>query len=302
MTRKFSRRNHDYAVILAGGDGTRLREVTRRITGDSRPKQFCRFFGDASLLSATRQRIAPIFHEDRTLFLLAQAHEPYYREELDRVHSSRMVVQPANRGTAVAMVLCLQKILREDEQAAVAFFPSDHHYEDCSAFRDTIRLALDLASDYPQSILIIGAEPRYAEVEYGWIEPSLPVRDSLVNPLYRVARFWEKPQRHQAETLQAKGALWNTFVIVGLVGAFMELLRSEVPGLVRALEKLRTDDRLYQFYEQTEAIDFSRAVLQPAAPKLVVLKDVNSGWTDLGNPQRIAMVTDGLNRRLIQTR
>lgn len=74
-----------------------------------------------------------------------------------------MVVQPANRGTAVAMALCLQNILREDEQATLAFFPLGHYYENCSAFRETVRHALDLAADYPQSILIAGAEPRHPE-------------------------------------------------------------------------------------------------------------------------------------------
>jgi hypothetical protein len=112
-----SSRKHTWAVVLAGGDGTRLKEMTHQIAGDSRPKQFCRFFEGKSLLSDTRERIAPIFDEDRTLFALARAHAPFYRDQLAEVHDRRKVVQPANRGTAVAITLCLEVIAQQDEDA-----------------------------------------------------------------------------------------------------------------------------------------------------------------------------------------
>jgi mannose-1-phosphate guanylyltransferase len=113
--------NHAWAMVLAGGDGTRLQELSHRISGDSRPKQLCQFFGGKTLLTHTRERIAPLFHQDRTLFVLARAHENFYRKELGEVPDRSKVVQPANRGTAVAMALCLQFIAQEDENALVAF-------------------------------------------------------------------------------------------------------------------------------------------------------------------------------------
>src|SRR5580704_10988079 len=97
---------HIWAVVLAGGDGTRLKEMTHQIAGDSRPKQFCRFFEGKTLLGHTRERIAPLFDEDRTLFALARAHEPFYCDQLAEVEDRHKVVQPANRGTGVAMALC----------------------------------------------------------------------------------------------------------------------------------------------------------------------------------------------------
>src|SRR4051794_9830244 len=108
MRRNFDRKHnrdkkHNWAVILAGGDGTRLQALTNRISGDSRPKQFCRFFGEKSLLTHTRERIAPLFSEDQSLFALARTHERFYREELSGVDRHRLIVQPANRGTAVAI-------------------------------------------------------------------------------------------------------------------------------------------------------------------------------------------------------
>jgi mannose-1-phosphate guanylyltransferase len=200
-----------------------LQELTRRISGDSRPKQFCEFFGGRSLLAHTRDRIAPVFSEDRTLFALARAHEPFFRVGLGDVHPDRRVVQPANRGTAVAMALCLQFIVQRDEGALVAFFPSDHHYSSCSAFRESVESGLRLIEEYPHSVLVFGAEARYPEVEYGWIQRGRVLVDSPTHPLYRVAHFWEKPALRRAEALQKRGCLWNTFVTIGSAGAFLEL-------------------------------------------------------------------------------
>jgi len=278
---------HTWAVVLAGGDGTRLKEMTHQIAGDWRPKQFCEFFEGKSLLNHTRERIAPIFNEDRTLFALARAHEPFYREQLAGVQERRKVAQPANRGTAVAMALCLEVIARQDEDALVAFFPSDHHYSNCAAFRGSIESGLSMMEEYPQSVLVVGAEARYPEEEYGWIEPGRTLVDSLSNPLLRVARFWEKPTVRDAKGLHRRGCLWNTFVTIGFVGAFMELLQATLPGLTRLLEGNSELDRLY---ERIAPVDFSKAVLTRMPKRLVVMRDGTSGWTDLGSPRRVVDV------------
>jgi hypothetical protein len=109
------------------------------------------------------------------------------------------------------------------EYALVAFFPSDHHYSSCSAFRESVESGLRLIEEYPHSVLVFGAEARYPEVEYGWIQRGRVLVDSPTHPLYRVAHFWEKPALRRAEALQKRGCLWNTFVTIGSAGAFLEL-------------------------------------------------------------------------------
>jgi mannose-1-phosphate guanylyltransferase len=279
--------NHRWAVVLAGGDGTRLRELTHQISGDARPKQFCHFFGGKSLLGHTRERINPLFDDERTLFVLSRAHEAYYGEELARVPTPNTVIQPTNRGTGVALALCLNVIAQRDEDALVSFFPSDHYYSNSSAFRESIESGLRLMEEYPDSILVVGAEARYPEVEYGWIQPGRTLVDSLVNPLSRVARFWEKPPLERAEALRRGGCLWNTFITIGRVGAFMELLHATVPKVTRALEHSFIKGQIDQLYHRIAPVDFSRAVLTRMPARLVVLRDAASGWTDLGSPRRI---------------
>src|SRR5260370_39652954 len=91
-----------WAVMLAGGDGTRLQTLTLKIAGDSRPKQFCSIIGGESLLAQTRARLESLFHVDRELFVVTRAHETYYREELRSVDNSRIIPQPLKRGTGGA--------------------------------------------------------------------------------------------------------------------------------------------------------------------------------------------------------
>jgi len=281
-------KNHRWAVILAGGDGLRLQELTRRIAGDSRPKQFCPLFGGKSLLTQTQERIAPVFDEEQTIFSLTRAHERFYQEQLAGVDGRRKVIQPLNRGTAIAMALCLEVIARQDEDASIAFFPSDHHYVDCSAFREIVDYALLLMGEYPQSVLVLGAESQYPEVEYGWIQPGRTLVDSPVHPLRRVTRFWEKPTLQHAQSLRRHGCLWNTFITIGLAGAFLELFGATIPHLSRTLAACLTDGRLDRFYGETPIVDFSRVVLARVPERLVVLHDAKSGWMDLGSPHRVA--------------
>jgi mannose-1-phosphate guanylyltransferase len=156
-----------WAVVLAGGSGTRVQNLTRKIEGDQRPKQFCRMLGGRSLLGDTRERLRPIFPEDRTFFVMTKAHEMFYTEELSDVDSSRIVAQPLNRGTGVAVIVALLRVLQEDANAVVAFFPSDHYFADNAAFVATVQSAIGAATKQTESIILLGAQPLWQRSSMG---------------------------------------------------------------------------------------------------------------------------------------
>jgi mannose-1-phosphate guanylyltransferase len=275
-----------WAVMLAGGDGIRLQSLTFKIAGDSRPKQFCSIVGGESLLAQTRARLEPLFHVDRALFVVTRAHEAYYREALRDVDDSRIISQPLNRGTGVAVALALLHILQRDADAVVIFVPCDHYYSDTEACGQAIRTAISGAEQYPDSIVLVGAKAYYPEVEYGWIEPGSTISRAPI-PLLRVNRFWEKPSLSQAQALLRCGCLWNTFVTVGYARTFLDLVCSQVPDVVLSLSKALAENELEIAYRPMPAVDFSRQVLAPQPHRLLAVPATTSGWADLGSPTRV---------------
>jgi mannose-1-phosphate guanylyltransferase len=285
---------HRWGVILAGGDGTRLRALTRFVSGDDRPKQFCPLLGRRTLLAQTRLRIAACILPSRTVFALRKAHEPFYSRELEEVPPTQMVVQPSNRGTLPAILWSLLHVIQRDQHAAVAFFPSDHSYSNEEKFVDGVESAFDLTEVNSRSVILLGATPKQPEVEYGWIEPGAAVASRFGRYLMPVKRFWEKPSCQDAEGLWAQGCLWNTFVMVGRASAFVEMIQRAVPNMYRAFEPILAlpnpemeAEMMQSVYEKLPIADFSKEVLSVSAEMLAVARLGDVGWSDLGDPRRL---------------
>lgn len=283
MTRPHS---GEWAVLLAGGDGIRLRSLTARIEGDLRPKQFSRVIGEDSLLSQTRRRILPLFESQRTMAVVTKKHEPFYSSQLNDLPSRSLLIQPENRGTGIAIAAAVAILLEEDPDAIAAFFPCDHHYANEPAFLDTVRAGLSAVRNNPDMIVLFGAAPTHPETDYGWIEPEQTDPASELQPA-RIRRFWEKPAPAIAQQLLQCGCLWNTFVTMGKARAFLNLICAAVPDAMTALSAELIEGNCKPSYGTIPFVDFSRDVLADQVDRLLVIRDTASGWTDLGRPSRV---------------
>src|SRR5882724_7578023 len=247
---------HQWGVILAGGEGVRLRSLTRFVSGEDTPKQFCRLLGGQSLLAQTTQRISRTIDSERTVYVLLDSHERFYSKELRNVPPARMVVQPCNRGTLPAILSSLIHIIRQDRNAVVAFFPSDHHYAEEERFMSGVDLAFNAAESNPETVILLGAAASSAETEYGWIEATPAISTDSRDGLLKVKRFWEKPTARTAQELLERGCVWNTFVMIGRAQAFLDLIRVGASDIYQAFESLlalpetvSTDGRLSAIYQ-----------------------------------------------------
>lgn len=304
MESKGDARNR-WAIILAGGDGTRLSDITRRIAGEGTPKQFCNVIGDRSLIEQTRNRVALTIDVARIFYALARKHGRYFRPLLRGVLSERLVVQRENRGTAAAILYSLLRLSMVAPDGQVALFPCDHYVSDDPIFMRHVEMAFSALDTDRDLIVLLGITPDAPESDYGWIKPSRQLGTGA-SPVLGIRRFVEKPPIEVARRLWSGGEyLWNSFVLIARVSTLLELIGRKLPAMFRAFEACRSvlgsnceDDAFERLYASLEPKDFSHDVLTNQVPcNLGVLPVVGLNWSDLGNPSRLLATLGRLKLR-----
>jgi mannose-1-phosphate guanylyltransferase len=289
-----ARAGQRWGLVLAGGDGVRLRSLTRQLTGDERPKQFCPVLGDETLLEQTWRRLLRVVAPAHGMVVVTRKHQPYYTPLLDHLGVPYVAVQPENRGTAAGILYPLLRLAALAPGASVAVLPSDHHFSDDARLMDHVEAAFEAVAASPGRLVLLGMIPDTPESEYGWIErdaAATRVRHAAIHP---VLRFWEKPDATLAERLRERGCLWNSFVMVGAVDTFLAAIACALPALFGALDNVAPafggpveDAAVARAYATLEPADFSREVLTTRTGLLSVMPVRGVSWSDLGSPERV---------------
>jgi len=286
-----------WGVILAGGDGIRLRAMTRLIAGDDRPKQFCPIIGSETMLQQTIRRAERNIPADQFVVSLTKSHREFYKDQ-PGVSPSHRIVQPANKGTVAPIVHGLLSIERMEPNALVAILPCDHYYANESAGANAMEEAFEIAAQRPDLVVLLAANPSGPDVEYGWIEPGAPT--GYGHSLYAHA-FHEKPSVDVARDLFRRGGLWSTFEMVGHVCAFLDMIRDTLPDVVECIPQssLWTGSELQipdAVYDRIPTLSFSRDVLSQEPGRLAILLLRHAGWSDIGCPERVNAVLNSMYR------
>ncbi len=284
-----------WALILAGGDGIRLRALTAQIVGDARPKQFCPLFDGETLLDRTRRRADFVARFDHQVVVVTRAHEPYYGYLEGELGPGRLIVQPENRGTGPGILYPLLRVIElAGDDVPLVVLPSDHHVSDDLSFMAYVRSAVDVVCARPSAIVLLGVEPERPETEYGWIEPREMSLDLEGEPVFPIRRFWEKPSAKLAESLFGRGCLWNSFVMVARTRGLLDLIATYAPELPVAFDGVRRvmgtpaeAEAVDRLYAGLPASNFSDRILAQAPGHLATLRVKGVEWSDLGNPQRV---------------
>lgn len=285
-----------WAVVLAAGEGSRLRSLTTNSQGESTPKQFCSLNGGASLLQLALLRAARVAPMSRITTIVAAQHESWWRGELAYTPEPNVVVQPRNRGTAIGALLPLLRILDRDPEAHVVLLPSDHFFTDELALERAMRTAMREIDRCPERLVLLGIVPDEPDTGFGWIVPAANDGPGV----QRVLRFVEKPPLTVAAELMGQGGVWNSFILAAAGRTLIELFEQKLPGVIASLKQALAvnpaaaspAEALARTYEELETFDFCRDVLEGLEHRLSVLSVPHCGWSDLGTPERVARCID----------
>jgi mannose-1-phosphate guanylyltransferase len=265
---------HDpWVLVLAGGEGARVRDLTRDEAGRPVPKQFCRFPGRPTLLATALGRARRVTRDERIVPLVQASHARWWSRDLAGIPRDNVIAQRGNHGTALAILRGLGLTLARDPGATLVVMPSDHDVEDEAALCRTIRRATAAARAWSGEMILVGAETRVPDAGLGWIVPAANRRFASVP----VARFREKPEAAEAAGLIEDGALVNTLISVATGRALERLYAGALPAALGA-----ADDA-----DDTPPLDFARDLLERSVPRLRVLRAPDCGWSDVGTPARL---------------
>lgn len=273
-----------WAIVLAAGEGSRLRLLTTDDHGVPVPKQFCSLRGGASLLELALARAERHVPRERVVVVVASHHETFWRGQLQHLPPQNVVVQPSNRGTAVGLLLPLLRVLAQDPEPSVLVLPSDHHVADEATLAGSLQTAMTTVARGEAGTVLIGIVPASANSDYGWIVPG--PGGGLVRPVHA---FVEKPTPTVAQALLAQGGIWNSFLFAARGRALRDLIEREAPGLGQSIAQAvhLGGDTLDRVYGALPKVDLSHDVFARAPEALRVLRAPACGWTDLGTPQRV---------------
>ncbi|MBM4121901.1 MAG: mannose-1-phosphate guanylyltransferase/mannose-6-phosphate isomerase [Nitrospira sp.] len=279
---------HLYAVILAGGSGTRFWPLSRSLY----PKQLLRIIGEETLIQQTMRRVLRCVSPTRVLISTTPLQADSIRYQLgewkDELRDN-FIVEPEGRNTAPAIALAATELVRRDPEAVMLVLPADHVIKGNRRFQTSVSLSVDLAKQ--GRLVTFGVPPVRPETGYGYIQPNrrirLGTRSGLVG--YPVARFVEKPDvRTAGRYLKSGNYYWNSGIFVWRAATILSEIERYQPVLARAMHKIgrlgegmTVSGAFAQWYRRVPSVSIDNGVMERSARAAVI--PVDFLWSDVGN-------------------
>ena len=285
--------DHLYAVIMAGGIGSRLWPRSRSAS----PKQFLDLLGSRTMLQETVDRIEPLIPLDRVLVVVGEEHAHTVGAQIEGLPAGNIIIEPGPRGTAPCIGLAATVLLERDPAATMAVCPADHVITDAAGFRQAIEAAAQVAQD--DYLVTLGIEPDFAHTGYGYIQRGEPLGEILGTPAYQVKRFTEKPDADTAQRfVDSQEYYWNGGIFVWRADTIVTAMEEMLPRLCTELQSVSAAWHSPQRMEVLEAawdrvpkttIDYG--IMEKATRVAVVPVDI--GWDDVGNWATLSAMMEG---------
>ena len=273
----------NYAVVMAGGSGTRLWPLSRQ----RRPKQTLPLTCDRSLYQLAVDRLTALFPLERILVITCSDHAALLRQQPPQLPDENYLIEPEGRGTAPAIGLAALHLQRRDPDAVMAVVTADHSIADLPAFHQALAAGMEMANK--GFLVTLGIRPQSPETGFGYIHQGKGLGAAHGLEVFRIERFIEKPGREAAERMITEGDYaWNSGMFVWRVARVMEEFERQMPGLHAQLMQVQ-DALAGENYAAVlgriwadvarQTIDYG--IMENAAEAAVI--PVEIGWTDVGS-------------------
>lgn len=275
---------HSYAVIMAGGGGTRLWPVSRK----NRPKQLLPLLGEETLFQSTVARLVDLFPSKRILVVTVEEQAREMQKQVPSIPVENYLIEPEPRGTAAVIGLAATVLKQRDPNAVMAVLPSDHFIRNRNLFHYLLRAAFEVAQQ--NYLVTLGITPLYPSTAYGYIQQGDPLTGDLKYPVYRVLHFKEKPDEKTAQGFLRSGDhSWNSGMFIWRADAILGEIQRQMPKLDAALKKIsaawgtaKQDEVLASCWQDLETVTVDYGVMEHAE-QVVVVPAGGLGWNDVGS-------------------
>lgn len=273
-----------YAVIMAGGGGTRLWPLSRR----SLPKQMLTLGKDRTLFQQAVDRLKGLFEYDHIFVVTVAGQAGELQKQVPELPVENYLIEPMPRGTASVVGYAAVAIQQRDPLGVMAVVTADHFIENVPEFQKLLEAAYGLAKT--GSLVTLGIEPTFPATGYGYIQSGDPVEYLVKKPAFEVIRFREKPDERSARVMIATGDhYWNSGMFIWQVSDILQEFETHMPDLSRQLRVIRdawSSPERFETIQQIwptvkpETIDYG---IMEKASRVVVLPARNLGWSDVGS-------------------
>ncbi len=272
--------NSLYAVIMAGGRGTRFWPVSRRCY----PKQLLTLSQPRSMLQQTVERLQPLIPYERIIVVTTSPQAGQIKKQLPSLPAGNILVETVGRNTSAAIAMAAFYLRRKDPRAVMAVLPADHIIKKEGVFRDLLSAAARLAVER-DCLITLGIKPDCPNTGYGYIVSGPKLAETENFSYNKVVSFEEKPQLEKAKKLLADGnAFWNSGMFVWRLETIMSAIQQYLPDIYQKLSSLEQDwdmAALADIYPRLPSVSIDYGVMEAADNVVVFPADL--GWNDLGS-------------------
>ena len=278
-----------YAVIMAGGGGTRFWPLSRR----NKLKQFLNLDGSEQLINATIKRLGNhVPHKNIFIVTSESLREQIDQNVYEEIPRENVIYEPEGKNTAAAIAYAAVVIKQRYGEGIMCVLPSDHHISEQKNFEETIEKAFK-AAHTTRKLYTIGIKPTFCSTGYGYIKYAANT-DKIIDGAYEVVEFIEKPSiEHAKEYCDSEDFLWNSGIFLWRISTILNNIERYIPKLFKGvmqiaehLENSDSDEVIEEVYSRLSSISIDYGIMERSEDVWVLPADL--GWSDIGSWESFA--------------